>query len=167
MFQHKSSWLYWFLLIVCGISVSSLHASKVYVAGQFVTTDDLAIINMDTSSLTYFLTVPDDSNRKHVLTSHDNSRVYVTRDHLAAGFVTIINPVYDNIITKIPVGREPVWLAITPDDSKLYVANNFDASVSVVDTALNKVTATIPVDTISDYHRYNYGPRCNDCWCRK
>ena len=36
-------------------------------------------------------------------------------------------------------------MAVTPDGSKVYVANAFSSTVSVIATATNTVTATIPV----------------------
>ena len=45
----------------------------------------------------------------------------------------------------IPVGTRPWVLGITRDGKKLYVANGVSESVSVIDTASEKVVATIPV----------------------
>jgi len=36
-------------------------------------------------------------------------------------------------------------VAVSPDGTRVYVTNNKDNSVSVIDTATNLVTATIPV----------------------
>ena len=36
-------------------------------------------------------------------------------------------------------------VAVTPDGKKVYVANNIDQSVSVIDTATNNVVATVTV----------------------
>ncbi|MFC7933821.1 IPT/TIG domain-containing protein [Streptomyces cinereoruber] len=48
-------------------------------------------------------------------------------------------------IATIRVGDSPMYVAITPDGSSVYVVNVNGNSVSVVDTASNTVTATIPV----------------------
>ena len=45
----------------------------------------------------------------------------------------------------IHVGNGPVGIAITPDGSKAYVANQFDNTVSVIATATNTVVTTIGV----------------------
>ena len=37
----------------------------------------------------------------------------------------------------IPVGMVPIGLAVTPDGSKVYVANNGSSTVSVIATASN------------------------------
>ena len=48
----------------------------------------------------------------------------------------------------IPVGNNPFGVAVTPDGSKVYVANEaagtVAGTVSVIATASNMVTATIP-----------------------
>ncbi|MFD6225403.1 IPT/TIG domain-containing protein [Streptomyces sp. NPDC060232] len=43
----------------------------------------------------------------------------------------------------VPVGTGPIGVAITPNGSFAYVANNGDSTVSVIDTATNLVTATV------------------------
>jgi YVTN family beta-propeller protein len=48
----------------------------------------------------------------------------------------------------IPVGKSPFGVAVTPDGSKVYVANEDDNTVSVIDAATNTVVGTIPVGTI-------------------
>jgi YVTN family beta-propeller protein len=53
--------------------------------------------------------------------------------------------VIPRVIATIEVGDVPRDVAITPDGSRAYVANQFDGTVSVIDTATNTVTATIPV----------------------
>ena len=47
--------------------------------------------------------------------------------------------------SPIPVGRGPLGVAVSPDGSQVYVANNGSGTVSVIDTASNQVPATIPV----------------------
>ncbi|MFF0431765.1 IPT/TIG domain-containing protein [Streptomyces sp. NPDC004327] len=49
------------------------------------------------------------------------------------------------VIATIRVGDSPLYAAITPDGSSVYVVNVNGNSVSVVDTASNTVKATIPV----------------------
>jgi YVTN family beta-propeller protein len=47
--------------------------------------------------------------------------------------------------TEIPVGTNPVNLALLPSSSKLYVVNRGSNSVTVISAANNTVVATIPV----------------------
>jgi YVTN family beta-propeller protein len=47
------------------------------------------------------------------------------------------------VSARIPVGRNPKGLALSPDGSRLYVANRLDDTVSVIDTAARKVVSTM------------------------
>jgi len=49
------------------------------------------------------------------------------------------------LTTEIPVGTNPVNLALLPNSSKIYVVNRVSASVTVISTANNNVVTTIPV----------------------
>lgn len=49
------------------------------------------------------------------------------------------------LITSIAVGGDPWGIDITPDGRLLFVTNEDDSNVSVIDTALNVVTSTIPL----------------------
>jgi YVTN family beta-propeller protein len=47
------------------------------------------------------------------------------------------------VSARIPVGRGPKGLALSPDGRQLYVANRSDDTVSVIDTAARRATGTI------------------------
>src|ERR1019366_2655955 len=49
------------------------------------------------------------------------------------------------VSARIPVGRAPKGLALSPDGKRLYVANRTDDTISVVDTAARRVASTIPL----------------------
>ena len=46
------------------------------------------------------------------------------------------------IEARIPVGHNPRGLALSPDGSRLYVANRLDDSVTIIDTHTNKAVST-------------------------
>ena len=46
-------------------------------------------------------------------------------------------------IREIPVGRDPQSLAVHPNGDRVYVANAYDGTVSVVDLERRRVTHTI------------------------
>jgi uncharacterized repeat protein (TIGR01451 family) len=50
-----------------------------------------------------------------------------------------------NGITRIPVGAGAIGVAVTPDGAFVYVANSSSDNVSVINTATNTVTDTVPV----------------------
>jgi YVTN family beta-propeller protein len=53
----------------------------------------------------------------------------------------------DTLVATIPVGSNPISAAITPDGSRVFVANNNSSSVSVIDTFSNTVVNTISTGT--------------------
>ena len=50
-----------------------------------------------------------------------------------------------SVITTIPVGNSPTGVGVNQLTNRIYVANNGDSTVSVVDGNTNTVVATIPV----------------------
>ena len=69
----------------------------------------------------------------------------------------MIDTTRNKVVATIPVGAGPVGVAISPDGTNryerdgrphqpfAYVTNLVDNTISVIDTANNKVVATIPV----------------------
>jgi YVTN family beta-propeller protein len=70
------------------------------------------------------------------------SRAYVTNE--AWRRLSVVNTTASppTTVATIVVGEGPFGLAVSPDDSFVYVANNGDDTVSVVDTATEVVIAT-------------------------
>ena len=67
-------------------------------------------------------------------------------------FSSIIGSVVDaqpknTIVANITVGNFPSAVAVTPDNAYVYVANNYDNTVSKINTATNTVIATINAGT--------------------
>jgi YVTN family beta-propeller protein len=52
---------------------------------------------------------------------------------------------FGQVLATVPVGHDPVMVAVLQDGSRAYVANYADSTVSVVNLTSNTVTATIPV----------------------
>ena len=59
--------------------------------------------------------------------------------------VSVIDTSKNTVVATIPVGVEPLAIAITHDLAHAYVANLGADSVSVIDTATNAVVKTVPV----------------------
>jgi YVTN family beta-propeller protein len=70
---------------------------------------------------------------------------YVTKEF--SNTVSVIATATNTVVATVSVGTTPFGVAITPDGTHVYVANNVaqDATVSVIATATNTVVATIPV----------------------
>ena len=66
------------------------------------------------------------------------------------------------VIETIAVGHYPLGIAFNPRNGDLYVANESDKTVSVIDGATDKVIATIPVG--SSPREFTYSPRSGDMY---
>jgi YVTN family beta-propeller protein len=86
--------------------------------------DEVAVL--DIGAMKRLLAAADPGTRESVLPNHLGvSAAYVLR--------------------RIPVGRGPRGLALSPDGKTLYVADALDDAVSVIDTGLLERTGTIPL----------------------
>jgi YVTN family beta-propeller protein len=59
--------------------------------------------------------------------------------------VSVLGTATNTVVATVPVGDDPLEIALTPDGKRAYVANERSDTVSVIDTASNTVAATIPV----------------------
>ena len=59
--------------------------------------------------------------------------------------VSVIDTATNTVTATVPVGKCPMGVAVSPDGTKVYVANEGSNNVSVIDTATNTVTATVTV----------------------
>jgi YVTN family beta-propeller protein len=69
---------------------------------------------------------------------------YVTTPRTSS--VTVIDVATFAVIGVVPVGAAANPVAVTPDGSRVYVGNELGRSVSVIETATDKVVATINLD---------------------
>jgi len=71
---------------------------------------------------------------------------YAFITNINSNTVSVINTENNNLTGTVPAGINPIGVAVSPDGKKAYVTNaNYKhrGSVSVIDTATNKVTATV------------------------
>jgi YVTN family beta-propeller protein len=59
--------------------------------------------------------------------------------------VSVIDVATQEVLFIIPVGKEPVDVALTPDGTKAYVMNMGSNNISIIETVTDKVLATTPV----------------------
>jgi YVTN family beta-propeller protein len=71
--------------------------------------------------------------------------VAITNNDVTGNVVQVIDTATNQVMATITVGTGPFSLKVTPDGSRVYVANYATNNVSVINTASNTVTATIPV----------------------
>lgn len=101
--------------------------------------------------------IPVGKGARGIAITPDGSRAYVTnRDSNLvdigggnfADSVSVIDTATNTVtVPSVIVGNQPEAIAISPDGSKVYVANSqgTDSRISVISTATNTVTTTIPL----------------------
>ncbi len=118
----------------------------------------VSVIDTNPTHLTYntvVATIPvGQSVGAQVAISPDGSRAYVANfnSNTVSVIDTATNALVDTNPTmagtqSISVGTHPYGVAVSPDGSLAYIANNASGTVSVIDTAANTVINTIPVGT--------------------
>ncbi|MHB8101362.1 MAG: PKD domain-containing protein [Methanosarcina sp.] len=68
---------------------------------------------------------------------------YITNEY--ENTVSVIDTATNTVTATIPVGSNPIGVAVSPDGTKVYAANYYGKTVSVIDTATNTVIATVNV----------------------
>ena len=138
-------------LVFCCFAGAQALAQNAYITNL----DANTVSVIDTTSNTVAATIPVGSAPWGVAVSPDGSTVYVTNFH--GNTVSVIATASNTVTATIPLGNNPFGVAVTPDGSTVYVANEsrdlgreqraagtMAGTVSVIATASNTVTATIP-----------------------
>jgi YVTN family beta-propeller protein len=71
--------------------------------------------------------------------------VYVTNSE--TNIVTVFDIAKGKVTAQIGMGTEPFGIAFSPEGARAYVANAKSATLSVIDTARNRVIKNIPLET--------------------
>jgi YVTN family beta-propeller protein len=137
-----------------GVAVNP-QGTKVYVTNN----GDNTVSVIDTATNNVTDTVSVGNLPQGVAVNPDGTKVYVTN---LEGTVSAIDTNTDTVTSTFNVGRYPYGVAITPDavnvesgpsgvsitpdGKKVYVVNHNDKTVSVINTASNTITATVPVE---------------------
>src|SRR5512134_2631710 len=67
-----------------------------------------------------------------IVLSPDGGHVYVA--NTTSGTVSVIDTGTNGVVANVPVGLEPVGLAVRPDGLEVWVSNHVSDTVSVIDT---------------------------------
>jgi YVTN family beta-propeller protein len=76
-----------------------------------------------------------------VKVTRDGKTVYVSSE--VANLVHVVDVASAKLLKNIKVGKRPRRFALTPDGSQLWVTNELDASVSIIDTQDHTVAGTL------------------------
>ncbi len=124
--------------------------SLLYVSNGDTATAGIAIVNPDTGAIVGNLDSSIDSQPEFMLLNSSGTRLYTS--YPGSNIVEVFDTASKALVDTITVGTGPWGMALTSDDSKLYVANpNLlgglnGTTVSVVDTSNNTVSKTINMD---------------------
>lgn len=144
-------------VIGAAIAGTALAApDKVFVADE----EGNTVSVLDAASFNRITAVPVGREPHNVQISPDGKLAWVTNNgeqampgmgkggHAAmssGGEVWAIDTASHAVVAKIPVGKHPAHVVLTPDGRFAYVTNGGENTVSVVDTEARRVAATIPV----------------------
>ena len=131
---------------------ASPDGARVYVTANKTANDLGQISVIDTATNRVTATINLGGTPGDIAVSPDGTRAYViTRSNQSSEdtWVSVINTDpnsanNDTVISRIKVGT-PVGIAVSPGGSEVYVTNGRVNTVSVIDTATNKITAVIGV----------------------
>ena len=74
-------------------------------------------------------------------------------------FVNDLSASANYVVARIPVGHNPRGVLLSKDGTRLYVANRLDDSISVIDTATNRVSSTIDLGGPKTINAFRRGER--------
>jgi YVTN family beta-propeller protein len=100
--------------------------------------DDVAVVNLKSGETTL---IPTGSQPQGSVLGPGAARLYVTNMNGAA--ITVIDVAHRQVVGKIPVGKGPGRIAITPDGKTLIYNVRFDEAVGFADIATGKQVATV------------------------
>jgi len=129
------------LLIACGCLASAAGAAPLaYVTNRDSST--LSVVDTSTNMVVNTISLPG-ATPYGIVFSHDGNFAYVTS--FFTNTVLAVDLTTNTVAHSAAVGGAPAQLSLTPDGSRLYVANNGDVTISVIDTTTFQVVATIPL----------------------
>ena len=106
-------------------------------------TPNVSIVDLSSMTVTGVVILEHSSGKLAV--SPDGSTVYASEDAVSARSVVAIDVAARKVKAVIPVGAGPGLPVFVAGGSKVYVANMFDGTLSVVNPATYKVSKTIQV----------------------
>ncbi len=120
-----------------GVSVN--HTGTFAYVGNPSGNQSISVINTATNMIS--ATIPINGEAGDMLISSDDSKLYVN-DY---PYITVINTSTNTIISDFTLGNyiTPTGIALSPDGSKLYVANGTNNDILVVNTTTHGIIADI------------------------
>jgi YVTN family beta-propeller protein len=115
--------------------------NNMYIANLFSST--VSVISGSTDSVIASILVGRNPNSIAYVPSN---KLYVT--NALSNDVTVINGATNKVVNNIPVGIAPVGIAYNPSNNNVYAVNNIIGTISVIDSSIDSVIDTIPLDSV-------------------
>ena len=120
-------------------------------SGNFFITDqssnDIGVFQAGVSAVTQTIPLTPSTSPVAIAGNAANSKMYVINN--GSNNVTVVSTVDNTVIKTIPVGTSPIWGVMSADAVDVFVVNQGDGTVMVIDTTLDRVIPCTP------------GPSCN------
>jgi DNA-binding beta-propeller fold protein YncE len=148
--------IYIALLPTSNVSTVTLPtASSGPVAGAISSTGNIYIANRLSNNvdliaggvLAVTSTIPlpaGDSNPVMIAGNAANNKIFVVNQNSGSGTVTEISTIDNTVIKDLPVGSQPIWAVMSTDGLFVFVVNQGDGTVSVIDTSLDIILPCTP-----------------------
>lgn len=139
---------------------SAFAADKVYTANEGAAVVDV----LDAASLKPLTSIHVGMKPHNVQVSPDGKFIWVTNmgepgkagadqakkaaeggHHDKPGAVWVIDASTDAVVARVPVGKHPAHVVVSPDGLLAYVSNSADNTISVIDAVAHSPVAAIPV----------------------
>jgi YVTN family beta-propeller protein len=116
-------------------------SAKAYVTNGNSLSRSVSVINTGTNSVVATIQIP---NGQPSGVAINNNCAYVPKiiDNMP-GTVEVINTTSDSIVQSIPVGRDPIGVAVY--NQYVFITNNSSNTVTIIDTASNTLVGTLNV----------------------
>ncbi|HEX2074409.1 MAG TPA: Hsp70 family protein [Geodermatophilus sp.] len=126
------------------VVVNPTNGRQLYIANR--TAGVVTVVDTAVDRVTAKIPISD-GPPQYLTFSPDGRRLYVSvfDDAATIAAVTVLDTSSNSVLATIPVQTRPFASDVTPDGSRLFVPNHDSGTVSVIDTASNKVTdVTVP-----------------------
>ncbi|MGC2744905.1 MAG: YncE family protein, partial [Candidatus Angelobacter sp.] len=118
------------------VAGATSSTGNIYVANRLSNTIDL--IAGGVLAVTSTISLPaGDSNPVMIAGNAANNKIFVVNQ--SSNNVTEISTIDNTVIKDIPVGSQPIWAVMSTDGLFVFVVNQGDGTVTVIDTSLDIV----------------------------
>ncbi|PWB63199.1 MAG: hypothetical protein C3F16_05490 [Betaproteobacteria bacterium] len=110
-------------------------------SGTSPSTGKLHVVDLATNTLLASLSLPVAATPYDVAVNSTGTRVYVAHEFLG---ISVIDPTTNTVVTTIGTGFQARYMALSPDGTRLYLANFGAAALAVFDLTTNLRIAMVP-----------------------